>query len=108
MIQRNPETPADIYKAARQHFSTARSMHRNLRLGLYQGRNGGGEGASYHVRRAGELAAQLGHPLEGMLWSEHRLAERISENRDQGTERPELQARMTRKRRELRKLAAAL
>lgn len=92
---------------ARRLFAKVRSMKRNLRLGLYQGRNGGGDFAGA-LARAEQLVRELPRDLQGMLWSEHRLADRLSENRDVGQPRPELQARMTRQRRDLRARLAAL
>lgn len=87
--------------AVREHFAAARAMHRSERLGKYQGRNGGGD-SSWHMAEAEHLADTLRRQLRGALWAEHRLAERISENRDADNERPELRARMTRYRREIR------
>lgn len=101
------KTTAETVAQVRKHFSAARAMNRNLRLGHYQGRNGGGSAAVTHEREAAKLARTLGRELEGMLWAEHQLAERISLARDMGQERPELRERMTRYRRELRLLLAA-
>lgn len=92
-----PTTPA-IVAAAKKAFATCRTMRRNRRLGLYQGRNGGGDGAEASEDYAGHILRRLrgtdAWRLEGMLWAEHKLAERISENRDAGHDRPELRARI--------------
>lgn len=87
---------------ARREFAAVRTMRRNLRLGRYQGRNSGGD-SSYKMERAAQAARECGRDLEAMLWNEHRLAERLSENRDAGNPRPELVARLASVRRELRK-----
>lgn len=100
-------TTAETTAKIRKHFSAARAMNRNLRLGHYQGRNGGGGAAVTHERLAAELARTLPRELQGKLWAEHQLAERISLARDMGQERPELRERMTRYRRELRQLVQA-
>lgn len=91
-------------RKARKHFAAARSMRRNLRLRLYQGRNNGGSANEYHERQGWDLIRDLPRDLEGLLTAEHRLAERISVNRDLGHERPELRARMVDIRRSIRDL----
>jgi hypothetical protein len=91
-------------KKVREHLSTARTMRRNLRLGLYQGRNGGGEGFRWHERQAEELMDDLPRDLQGHLRSEHKLAVRVSEGRDNGQQRPELRARLAAARRRIRDL----
>lgn len=94
-------TTAEHLAAARADFAVARSMHRNLRLKRYEGRNGGGD-STLRIESATAHARELPRALEGLVWAEHRLAERISENNDMGQPRPELRARMTGMRRELR------
>lgn len=105
-----------LVQAARRHLQVARTMSRNLRLGHYQGRNGGGGAVSGHEQDAETLlrvildtpgatkAGSWQRALYGAVWSDHDLSVRLSENRDNGMERPELRARQTRRRRELRTL----
>lgn len=99
-------TAAQNAAAARKNFAAARTMHRNLRLGRYQGRNSGGDSA-YQMRCAAEAAKAAGRDLEGLLWAEHKLAERVSENADAGERRPELRTRLAGLRRELKEKVAA-
>lgn len=94
---------AQLAQIARQHLSRARAMQRNLRLDRYQGRNGGGRGAASLEAAAEVITRQLhSHKLQSLIWAEHRLAARLSEARDTRQLRPELKARMTRLRREMR------
>jgi len=88
---------------ARKEFAAARTKHRNLRLKRYEGRNNGGD-ATYNLERATALVAGLPRELQGLLWAEHRLAERVSENRDAGQARPELAKRLAGYRRQIRML----
>lgn len=97
--------PGDI-AAARKEFATARAMARHLRLGHYQGRNNGGD-FSRNIATADALTRAMPKNLAGLLWAEHRLALRISENRDMGNDRPELRARLAGYRREIRSLTPA-
>jgi hypothetical protein len=92
-------------KRIRKHLAASRAMQRNLRLRLYQGRNGGGEGYAYHEAKAEELMAELPRQLQGELRMEHSLALRISEARDSGQQRPELRARLAAHRRTIKALA---
>jgi len=87
------EPNAKTIAAARKEFAAARTKHRNLRLGRYEGRNNGGD-STYNITRATALARECGRELEGLLWAEHRDSERISENRDAGQDRPELRAKV--------------
>lgn len=100
-------TTAEKVAETRKCFARSRTMSRNLRLGRYEGRNGGGGGATGYERRAEELARECGGELESLLWVEHRLAARVSENADLGHRRPELRARLVRVRRELRALVGS-
>jgi hypothetical protein len=83
--------------------ASIRAMARNLRLGLYQGRNGGGD-SSYLERQRDDLMTDLPRDLQGHLTAEHDLALRVSEGRDNGQDRPELRARLTDHRRAIRDL----
>jgi hypothetical protein len=91
-------------QAIRKHQAAARTMRRNLRLRLYEGRNSGGSAAEYHEAKAAELMAELPRALQGALTSEHGLALRVSEARDLGQERPELRARLATERRRIKSL----
>ena len=62
----------DTIQKVRKHMATSRSMQRNLRLGRYQGRNGGGAGFRWHERQAEELMAELPRELEGRLRAEQK------------------------------------
>lgn len=112
-------TVAELVAAARKHLATARTQRRRSRLGLYQGRNGGGDGAPGHEQAAETLlrvlldlpdatkAGSWQRSLYGSVYADHDLSTRLSENRDLGHDRPELMARQTRERRELRRLVAS-
>jgi hypothetical protein len=91
--------------AARKEFAAARTKSRNLRLKRYEGRNNGGD-TTRNMELAGKFAREAGRTLEGLLWAEHRLAERVSEARDNGVDRPELRARLAGYRREIAALVA--
>jgi hypothetical protein len=95
------KNPTYHIKAARKDFSAARTMTRNRRLGRYQGRNGGGD-ASYHLRSAAAHLSFLSARVQGLLTEEHKLAKRLSENKDVGQNRPELQARLNEVRKQIR------
>lgn len=99
----NNALPATVAQV-RKHFAAVRTMNRNVRLGRYDGRNNGGD-TRYRLDAAEQMARTLPRELHGLVWAEHRLAERISENRDAGQERPELRARLAADRRRIRELA---
>lgn len=98
-------TTTETIQKIRKHLATSRAMQRNLRLRLYQGRNDGGSGWSWHEERAEELMRELSRDLAARLRSEHGLALRVSEGRDNGQERPELRARLAADRRRIRDLS---
>lgn len=94
---------------ARDLLRQVRVIERNYRLRRYNGRNAHSTELERSSREARAWAIIVGLPRElgGMLTAEHRLAVRIAENREQGVARPELDARMTVLRRELRRELAA-
>lgn len=94
-------TAASTVTKVRKLQSSIRTMNRNVRLRRYQGRNSGGD-TTYLQGQVDTLLPTLSRQLQGLLTHEHKLAERISENRDQGMDRPELRARMTGLRREIK------
>lgn len=100
-----PATTAALLAEARTNFAAVRTMDRNRRLRRYEDRNGGGD-TTMRLRRAESAVAGLPRNLQGMVWAEHRLAARLAENRDAGQDRPELRARMSRLRRDLRDAVA--
>lgn len=93
-------------KKVRRLQASIRTMHRNVRLDRYQGRNGGGD-TTYLQSQVDALFPSLSHKLQGLLTSEHKLAERISENQDLGNPRPELRARLVNLRHQIRELTNA-
>lgn len=99
-------SPAATVAQIRAEFAKVRTMKRNLRLGMYEGRNNGGN-YDYALDRAEKAARDLPRALEGALWAEHRLALRISENRDAGQDRPELRARLAATRKSIRDMTPA-
>lgn len=96
-------TTAQTVQEIRKHLAASRTMQRNLRLRVYQGRNSGGD-YGWRERQAEELMAELPRELAARLRSEHGLALRISEGRDNGQQRPELRARAAADRREIKRL----
>lgn len=94
-------TTDELVKRIRSFQATIRTRDRNSRLGYYQGRNGGGDTSGYRTA-VDLLISGLPRRLQGLLTSEHKLAARISENRDAGHERPELATRLLAIRREIK------
>jgi|1185.fasta_scaffold1169179_2 hypothetical protein len=94
-------TQLQTLRLLRKYLSAVRWMARNRRLGRYQGRNNGGD-STYAMTEAERLTKQLPRKLQGLVWAEHRLSARISENRDAGVDRPELKVRLRNLRREIK------
>jgi hypothetical protein len=105
MVSYMPANPIEYHvRGARKDLQVARGLQRGLRLGHYHGRNNGGDSS----RRMSSAAAHLAHlprRLQGLITEEHKLAKRLSENRDADQERPELQRRITAIRKEIREYA---
>lgn len=99
-------TSADLVKRVRKLQSSIRTLNRNVRLHRYEGRNRGGD-TTYLQAQVDVLLPTLPRRLQGLLTHEHKLAERISENRDAGHARPELRARMTGLRSEIKEAVNA-
>jgi hypothetical protein len=94
---------------ARHLLSQVRVIERNYRLRRYNGRNAHSTELerSSREQRAWTIIRDLPRELGGQLTEEHRLATRIAENREQGVQRPELDARLTAIRRAIRRELAA-
>jgi hypothetical protein len=87
---------ATTIKKVRKHYAAQRTINRNMRLRRYQGRNSASTIANLDRHRdlANDALRTLPHRLQGLLWEEHNLADRISANADDGHRRPELRNRI--------------
>jgi hypothetical protein len=97
-------------KLARKHLAAHRQITRNLRLKRYKGRNGSSTEMTlrYHLARAESyLLGTADRELSGQIWAEHQLASRLSQARDEGQVRPELELRLKNHRRAIREAIAA-
>lgn len=90
-------------KQIRKHFSAARTMKHNSRIGLYQGRNRGGD-HTHHETAALKLMADLPRKLQGDLWAEYQIGDRLNQNHEAGVARPELSLRLRNTQRAIREV----
>jgi hypothetical protein len=99
-----PATLPETIRWLRALLARIRQAERNSRLGRYEGRNSASTGRwmDSDWERYSTTERRLLRAVRGLLVAEHGLATRISENRDAGIPRPELQARLTATRRRLR------
>jgi hypothetical protein len=101
-------TVPELIGAYRKAATKIRTIDRNLRLGLYQGRNSNithdalSEARTIIYKIDAELARRGERELAGALIAEHKLAARISQARDDGQDRFELKVRLNAIRRQLR------
>lgn len=93
---------------ARKALANVRTIDRNERLGLYTGRNCEAveAGRRAYLREFETASNDLDRRIVGLVWGEHRDAERVSRAKDDGQDRPELRDRLNRTRRTLREALA--